>query len=72
LAVVQPVVRIELDPLKPVPEICAAIMAVTPYHQGQEESILIGIQEAIEQRLAFLKKGAEQVAEPVREPSREQ
>ncbi len=72
LAVVQPVVKAEIDPLKPVPEICAVIMAVTPYHPGQEESILMGIQEAIERRLSQLRKGVETDGEPLRESSRKQ
>ncbi|MFC5468405.1 hypothetical protein ACFPPD_06710 [Cohnella suwonensis] len=55
MAVVNPVVRVEIDPLKPVPEICAVIMAVVPYHPGQEEAILRGVQEAIEKRLDKLK-----------------
>lgn len=59
MAQIQPVVRCELDPLKPVPEICAVIMAVAPYHPGNEEAILQGVKEAVEQRLEQLKKGAE-------------
>ncbi|MBG9737084.1 hypothetical protein [Paenibacillus alvei] len=60
MAQVQPIIRIELDPLTPVPEICAVIMAVIPYHYGQEEALLLGIREAIEKRLAQLsKKGDE-------------
>ncbi|MGG4395785.1 hypothetical protein ABEX25_15905 [Paenibacillus thiaminolyticus] len=47
MAQIQPIVRIEIDPTKPVPEICAVISAVAPYHPGQEEIILMGIQEAI-------------------------
>lgn len=70
MAQIQPVVRVELDPLKPVPEICAVIMAVTPYHPGNEEAILQGIKEAVEQRLEQLKKGAEANAEQIREPGR--
>ncbi|MFW5436365.1 hypothetical protein [Paenibacillus apiarius] len=64
MAQVQPIVRIEIDPTTPVPEICAVIMAVTPYHPGQEEAVLLGIQEAIEKRLTQLrKKGEEQLGE---------
>ncbi|GAV13228.1 hypothetical protein [Paenibacillus sp. NAIST15-1] len=60
MAQVQPIIRIELDPTQPVPEICAVIMAVTPYHPGQEKAILLGVQEAIEKRLKQLsKKGDE-------------
>lgn len=64
MANVQPIIRIELDPAKPVPEICAVIMAVTPYHPGQEEAILLGVRDAIEKRLEQL-KGAEQHGKPV-------
>jgi hypothetical protein len=56
MAQVQPIVRIELDPTQPVPEICAVIMAVVPYHHGQEEAILLGVQEAIEKRLEQLRQ----------------
>lgn len=59
MAQIQPIVRIELDPLNPVPEICAVIMAVVPYHPGQEESILQGVQEAVQQRLKQIEKGAD-------------
>lgn len=73
MANVQPVVKVEIDPLKPVPEICAVIMAITPYHPGQEESILLGIQGAIERRLNQLRKGVEHNdGEPLRESGRKQ
>jgi len=55
MARVQPIVRVELDPTHPVPEICAVISALIPYHPGQEEAILRGVQEAIEKRLKHLK-----------------
>ncbi|WP_068779671.1 hypothetical protein [Paenibacillus sp. GM2] len=69
MAQIQPVVRCELDPLKPVPEICSVIMAVTPYHPGNEEAILRGVKEAVDQRLEQLKKGAESSGEQVRKPN---
>ncbi|GIO34338.1 hypothetical protein J2TS6_54790 [Paenibacillus albilobatus] len=69
MAQVQPIVRCELDPTKPVPEICAVISALVPYHYGQEESILQGVKDAVEQRLKHL-KGAESSGEPVHEPAR--
>ncbi|MCY9760934.1 hypothetical protein M5X06_18800 [Paenibacillus alvei] len=56
MAQVQPIIRIELDPTQPVPEICAVIMAVIPYHPGQEEALLLGVREAIEKRLEQLSK----------------
>lgn len=69
MAQVQPIVRCELDPTKPVPEICAVIMALMPYHNGQEEAILQGVKEAVEQRMLQL-KGVEMHGEPVRRDNR--
>jgi hypothetical protein len=70
LANIRPTLQIEIDPRRPVPEICAVISAVLPYHPpGQEEAILNGVKEAIEKQLGALKKGAEKHAEPVHEPS---
>jgi len=66
MAQINPIVRCELDPMKPVPEICAVIMAVTPYHPGMEESILRGVVDAIERRLKQLEGGASH-GEQVRE-----
>jgi len=70
MAQVQPIVRIEIDPTKPVQEICAVIMAVTPYHPGQEAEILRGVQEAIDRRMKQITKGAESDGESVRESGR--
>ena len=55
VAQIQPVIKCELDPTKPVPEICAVIMAVVPYHPGQEDALLLGVQEAIQRRRDKLK-----------------
>ena len=49
------IIRAEIDPLQPVPEICAVISAVLPYHPDQEEAILRGVAEAVERRLNELK-----------------
>lgn len=57
MAQIQPVIRCEIDPLKPVTEICAVIMAVIPYHSNQEAEILRGVQEAIDRRLKQVSKG---------------
>jgi hypothetical protein len=57
MAHVQPIVRVELDPMHPVPEVCAVISALIPYHPGQEEAILRGVAEAIEKRLKQIEKG---------------
>lgn len=59
MAKIQPIIQVEIDPLIPVPEICAVISAVAPYHPGQEEAILMGIQEAIGKRLAAIRKKGE-------------
>lgn len=56
MAVIQPRIIAEIDPSKAVSEICQLIIAVVPYHPGQEEAILTGIKEAIEKRLLALKK----------------
>ncbi|WP_046230484.1 hypothetical protein [Paenibacillus algorifonticola] len=58
MAQVHHVLNIALDPLKPVPEICAVIKAIVPYHPDQEEAILIGVQEALQGRLNQIRKGA--------------
>ncbi|MEK5414505.1 hypothetical protein [Paenibacillus sp. FSL L8-0708] len=60
MAIIQPKVLIEIDPLQPVPEICAVMMAVIAYQPDMEETILHGIGQAIEDRraqIAALKKG---------------
>jgi len=68
MANIQPLIRVELDPRRPVQEICNVILAVLPYHPGNEELILRGVQQAIDQRL---KKGGEAAHdEPVREHQR--
>lgn len=62
MAIIQPELRVVLDPLQPVPEICAVMMAVIAYQPEQEEAILNGMGKAIEDRraeLAALRKGAE-------------
>lgn len=67
MAEIKPIIRIELDPSNPVKEICQVIMAVTPYHPGQEKQILQGVQDAISQRLKQLEKGEDkQNAKPLR------
>ncbi|MGM1047594.1 MAG: hypothetical protein ACQEXX_15770 [Bacillota bacterium] len=69
MAQIHPIVKCEIDPTKPVPEVCAVIMAVMPYHPGQEEAILQGVKDAIDQRLEQL-KGVDTHAEPIRESGR--
>lgn len=68
MAQFQQVIRCELDPSKPVQEICAVIMQISAYHPGQEEVILHGVRDAIEQRITQLVKGGDGDGESVREP----
>ncbi|MBY9082390.1 hypothetical protein KIH86_13825 [Paenibacillus sp. HN-1] len=67
MANIQPKIVIELDPRHPVPEICAVISAVLPYHPGQEAAILQGVTEAIEQHMKGVSQDAKQVHEHRRE-----
>jgi hypothetical protein len=53
------IIKAELDPANPVPEICAVIGTVLELHRGREDAILLGLIEAIEQRRQH--KGADQV-----------
>lgn len=69
MAHVQPIIRCEIDPLKPVPEACAVINALLPYHPGQEEAILQGIKDAIDQRLKQL-KGVESIDQSIHQSGR--
>ncbi|MBY0011506.1 hypothetical protein [Paenibacillus typhae] len=70
MANIRPTLQIEIDPRRPVPEICAVISATLPFHPpGQEEAILNGVKEAIEKQLGAIKKGAENHAKPVHGPS---
>lgn len=70
MAQIMPVIRAELDPSRPVPEICAVINAVTPFHPGQEQAVLRGIKDAIETRLDQLTKGDARDGKPVRKHPR--
>lgn len=70
MANIHPKLQIEIDPRLPVPEICAVIAAVMPYHRGQEDAILIGVMEAIDKQMKIMSKGAERHAEPLDEPGR--
>lgn len=67
MAQIQPILKIELDPTKPVPEVCSVISSLVPYHANNEEALLKGIKEAIDKRLSHLEKGGvsnEQVRKP--------
>lgn len=67
MAQIQPILKVELNPLNPVPELCAVISAVMPYHPGQEIAILEGVQDAIQVRLNQL-KGDDQSGERLLQP----
>jgi len=51
----QSIIRIDLDPTKPIPEALAAVQAMINANPGQEMTILLGVQEAITRRLEQLK-----------------
>lgn len=55
MANIQPMLHVQIDPTKPVAEICAVISALQPYHKDKEADVLEGVQEAITKRLADLK-----------------
>lgn len=63
MANIRILIHAEIDPRQPVPEILTVIRAVTPYHPGQEEAILVGVMESLEKRLIVLKKGDEKDGE---------
>lgn len=69
MAKIQPVIRIEIDPNKPVPEICEVIAAVLVYHPGKEELLLKGLAKAIDGHMTKL-KGDGASDKQVREPGR--
>lgn len=60
MAQMQVFLKCELDPFNPVPEICQVIDAMIANNKLYEESILLGVKEAIEKRQSQLKKGVEQ------------
>jgi len=71
MASVQPMLRIDLDPAKPIPEIWAVIASVVQCNPGQEDPILRGIADMIDRRLKQL-KGVEQGGKPVLQSDAEQ
>lgn len=62
---IESIIRCELNPAQPVQELCSIIAAVSTHqvNAGQEQAILLGLQTAIDHRLAQLKKGSETNAE---------
>lgn len=59
MAQIKATLQCELDPFNPVPEICQVIDAMIANNKLHEESILLGVKEAIEKRQAHLMKGVE-------------
>lgn len=54
LAKIQAILKCELDPYNPGPEICAIIDAMIANNQMHEESILMGVIESAQARLMQL------------------
>lgn len=71
MPIIQPVIKIELDPSRPVQELCGVISAVSAYHPGQEDAVLKGVRDAIERRLEQL-KGDVPDGKQIREPNRDE
>lgn len=64
---IKSMLHVELDPSRPVPEICEVISAVASLQPGQEKTILTKLSEAINKRLEKLKGAAtddKQVLQP--------
>lgn len=66
------VIVAEIDPGKPLHEICGVIDSVVRYQPEQEEAILRGLHDVIAARLKDMKKGAEEDGKQVRKPNAEQ
>ena len=67
-----PILRAEINPLNPVPELCAVIDGVVSFHPPQlEPEILRGLRRAIDERLEAIEKEAEKRGEQVLQPGRE-
>ena len=64
MAHVQTLLRVDMDPTKPVLEILAAIQAMVNLNPDKELEILKGVAEGLERRMNQL-KGANLNAEPV-------
>jgi hypothetical protein len=67
LAKLEQVIKAELNPLLPVPEIMTVIEALVKMNQGHEISILTSVAENVERALKFYEqKGDAANAEPLR------
>lgn len=55
MAQIKSFLRVDINTSKPVVEVCQVISAIMPFHLGNEEAILKGIRDAIDQRLTTLK-----------------
>lgn len=74
MPLIESIIRCELNPGQPVPELCAVIAAISTHqvNTGQEQAILLGLQGAISQRLAQInRKEGESNAEQVCESDRD-
>ena len=73
MAKFESIIRCELNPIHPVQELCTVVAAVATHqvNVGQEQAILLGLQDAINQRLAQItKKEGEKNGEQIRESDR--
>lgn len=62
MAKIEATLKCELSPFSPIPEICQVIDAMISNNKMFEESILLGVKDAVESRLARVeqaKKGVE-------------
>ena len=73
MAKLEQVLKAELNPLLPVPEIMTVVEALVKMNPGHEISILASVAENVERALKFYnQKGDATNAEPLRKPNREQ
>ncbi|WMT42857.1 hypothetical protein RE628_11535 [Paenibacillus sp. D2_2] len=56
MAQIKAILKCELDPFNPVPEICQVIDAMIANNKLYEESILLGVIESIQGRLGSLEQ----------------
>jgi len=57
MAKTEHLLRVEINPANPIPEICSVIANVLIYHKGQEIAVLKGTVEEIQKHLELLEKG---------------
>ena len=67
----EPILRADINPLNPVPELCGVIDGVVAFHPPHlEPEILRGLRRAIDERLEKIEKEAKLCDKPIREPGR--